>query len=75
MFRVSEQGGSKTWDITTGYDGTAILENLEIGTTYIVEETTAPAGYVNSGYKEAIILNECAFTPQKIFLVLVFSRR
>jgi uncharacterized surface anchored protein len=59
VFRISEQGGSKTWDITTGYDGTAILENLEVGTTYIVEETTAPAGYVNSGYREAIVLNEC----------------
>jgi uncharacterized surface anchored protein len=59
VFRISEQGGAKTWDVTTGYNGTAILENLEIGTTYIVEELTPPAGYVNSGYREAIVLNEC----------------
>jgi uncharacterized surface anchored protein len=59
VFRISEQGGAKSWDITTGFDGTAILENLEIGVTYIVEETHAPAGYINAGYKEAITLNEC----------------
>ena len=59
IFRISEQGGSKTWDITTGFDGTALLENLEISTTYVVEEIQAPTGYVNSGYKETIVLNEC----------------
>ncbi|MDL2232164.1 hypothetical protein LJC63_01105 [Ruminococcaceae bacterium OttesenSCG-928-L11] len=59
VFRISEQGGSKTWDVTTGYDGTALLEDLDINTTYLVEEITAPYGYVNSGYREAIVLEEC----------------
>ena len=59
VFRVSEQGGSKSWDVTTGFDGRAVLENLEIGTTYVIEEKTAPAGYVNEGFWDTVILNEC----------------
>jgi uncharacterized surface anchored protein len=59
VFRVSEQGGSKSWDITTGYDGDALLENLEIGTAYIVEEIQAPSAYWNEGYREIVVLSEC----------------
>ena len=56
VFRVSEQGSSKTWDITTGADGKALLENLEVGIVYVIEEIQPPAGYLNSGFKETIVL-------------------
>ncbi|MEG1943782.1 MAG: SpaA isopeptide-forming pilin-related protein, partial [Angelakisella sp.] len=38
--------------------GTALLESLEIGTTYIVEESEPPAGYLSSGYRQEIVLKE-----------------
>lgn len=55
-FRISEQGGSKTWDITTGQNGKARLDNLEVNMTYRVEEIIAPQGYEMTLYKEAIVL-------------------
>lgn len=58
-FRITNSRTGQYWDITTGEDGTALLENLEIDTTYIVEETDAPEGYINSGYRQEIVLKEC----------------
>ena len=58
VFRITNAHTNQYWDIQTGADGTALLENLEIGQTYIVEEINAPAGYVNSGYRQEIILKE-----------------
>lgn len=55
-FIIREQGGSKSWDITTDSKGVARKDNLEHGTTYIVEEIIPPAGYELGGYKEAIVL-------------------
>lgn len=58
-FRITNSRTGQYWDITTGEDGTALLENLEIDTTYIVEETDPPEGYINSGYRQEIVLKEC----------------
>lgn len=58
-FRITNSRTGQYWDITTGEDGTALLENLEIDTTYIVEEIDPPEGYINSGYRQEIVLKEC----------------
>lgn len=58
-FRITNSRTGHYWDITTGEDGTALLENLEIDTTYIVEEIDPPDGYINSGYRQEIVLKEC----------------
>ncbi|WP_147539355.1 SpaA isopeptide-forming pilin-related protein [Anaerotruncus rubiinfantis] len=55
-FRISEQGGSKSWDITTDLNGIARLTNLDEGKTYLVEEIVAPEGYVLTEYKEPVVL-------------------
>lgn len=59
IFRITDTRTNHYWDIETGEDGKALLENLEINTTYIVEETQAAPGYVNSGYRQEIVLREC----------------
>jgi len=59
VFRITDSRTNQYWDIKTGADGTALLENLDINTTYIVEELEAPQGYVNSGYRQEIVLKEC----------------
>ncbi|MDL2234076.1 hypothetical protein LJC63_10950, partial [Ruminococcaceae bacterium OttesenSCG-928-L11] len=59
VFRVTDSRTGQYWDVTTGADGTALLENLDLNTTYIVEEQTAPENYVNSGYRQEIVLKEC----------------
>ncbi|WP_368234057.1 SpaA isopeptide-forming pilin-related protein [Anaerotruncus rubiinfantis] len=55
-FRISEQGGSKSWDITTDLNGIARLTNLDEGKTYLVEEIVAPEGYVLAEYKVPVVL-------------------
>ena len=59
VFRITDTRTNQYWDIQTGADGTALLENLDLNTTYIVEELEAPQGYVNSGYRQEIVLKEC----------------
>ena len=59
VFRITDTMTNNYWDIKTGEDGTALLEGLEIGTTYyIVEELEPPEGYLNSGYRQEIVLKE-----------------
>lgn len=58
VFRVTDTSTNNYWDIKTGADGTALLEGLEVGTTYIVEELEPPTGYLNSGYRQEIVLKE-----------------
>ncbi|MEG2073788.1 MAG: SpaA isopeptide-forming pilin-related protein, partial [Angelakisella sp.] len=58
VFRITDTATNNYWDIKTGADGTALLESLEIGTTYIVEELEPPAGYLSSGYRQEIVLKE-----------------
>ncbi len=43
-FHVTGPGG--TWDVTTGGDGKAYLNDIELG-TYIITETQAPNGMLN----------------------------
>jgi len=59
VFRITDTRTNQYWDIQTGADGTALLENLDLNTTYVVEELEAPQGYVNSGYRQEIVLKEC----------------
>lgn len=59
VFRITDTITNQYWDIETGEDGVAHLENLELGRAYIVEEIQAPAGYENSGYRKEIVLQEC----------------
>ena len=59
VFRITDTITNQYWDIETGEDGKAVLENLEIGRAYIVEEIKAPAGYELSGYRKEIVLQEC----------------
>lgn len=59
VFRITDTITNQYWDIETGEDGKALLENLEIGRAYIVEEIKAPAGYELSGYRKEIVLQEC----------------
>ena len=59
VFRITDTITNQYWDIETGEDGTALLENLELGRAYIVEERQSPAGYGNSGYRQEIVLQEC----------------
>ena len=59
VFRVTDTRTNHYWDIETGADGKVLLESLEINTTYMVEEIKAPAGYINSGYRQEIVLREC----------------
>ena len=58
VFRITDTRTNHYWDIKTGADGTALLEGLEINTTYIVEELEPPTGYLNSGYRQEIVLKE-----------------
>jgi len=58
VFRITDTRTGIYWDIQTGKDGKALLESLEINTTYMVEEIEAPEGYVNTGYREEIVLKE-----------------
>ena len=59
VFRIVNTKTNRYWDITTGEDGKALLEDLEINTTYRIRETKAPKGYINSGYDKDIVLKEC----------------
>lgn len=59
VFRITDTQTNQYWDVRTGEDGMALLDNLDLGTTYIVEELEAPHGYVNSGYRQEIVLKEC----------------
>ena len=58
VFRISDTRTNHHWDIRTGADGKALLEGLEIGTTYLVEELEPPAGYLGSDYRQEIVLKE-----------------
>ena len=58
VFRVTDTRTGNYWDITTGPDGVARLENLDIDTTFMVEERQAPAGFVRSNYRHEIVLRE-----------------
>lgn len=59
VFRITDTITNQYWDIETGEDGKALLENLEIGRAYIVEEIKSAPGYELSGYRKEIVLQEC----------------
>ena len=45
VIRIAKRGGSEYTDVTTGEDGTALLENLETE-WYQVQEIKSPEGYL-----------------------------
>ncbi|WP_353892877.1 SpaA isopeptide-forming pilin-related protein [Proteinivorax hydrogeniformans] len=43
-FKLTDESGENTWTLTTGEDGTAMVEGLLFG-TYTIKEMEAPSGY------------------------------
>jgi len=58
VFRVTNTQTNQYWDVTTDANGRAYLPGLEIGTTYVVEETVPPPGFIRSLYRREIVLRE-----------------
>ena len=58
VFRIINTRTGHYTDITTTADGIALLERLEIDATYIIEERKAPQGYLNTGFRQEIVLRE-----------------
>jgi len=57
-FRVTNTRTGHTFDVRTDANGRAYLPRLDLDTTYLVEETQAPPGFVRTEYTHSIVLRE-----------------
>jgi len=57
-FRITNTRTGQTFDLRTDANGRAYLPMLDLNTTFLVEETQAPPGFVRSLYRHEIVLRE-----------------
>jgi len=58
VFRISNTMTGQRFEGTTDANGRIYFPRLDLNTTYIIEEVSAPAGHVNSGFRQEIVLRE-----------------
>jgi len=58
VFRISNTMTGQRFEGTTDANGRVYFPRLDLNTTYIIEEISAPAGHVNSGFRQEIVLRE-----------------
>ena len=69
---VYKKGMAVTENLTTGEGGSAVLNNLPLG-SYVVTEVKAPGNYINNGESKTVTLSYAGQNESVVFANVTFS--